>query len=254
MLQTEIIFEKLPLPKCTYPPPPYHFKGNGIALIYEIPFERVRGTIPGIYDPDPGKGKIWLKTNIYDWLEFYSLKEPETKCRYYESCYKFSIKYSSEIGDYPIKLYLDHDVPILSGIELYGLQKFRAAISAEQEGTEKHFLIERNGQTELETRLNKAKGIAAWVTTFFANAGTGSYLKKYVGNILYQEEDGREKVLYTPTRIAHIKYELAKPSKIYLREPLEWGILTEAEMRNPKYSFIITALEAELDPPRTIFI
>ena len=254
MSPAHVEFEQLSLPECRYPPPPYRFKGTGIALLYEIPFSRLKDVIPCIYDPDPGKGKIWFKVNVYDWQEFYSLTKPDINQPYHESCYKFSIRYQSEVGDYPIKLYLDHDVPILSGIEVYGLPKFRAELRFGPEDSGIRALIKRDGQTELDISLEKATGIAARLTTFFANATTGPYLKKYIGNILYQRQDGREQILYTPTRIPYIRYELARVSEVHLREPQEWGILSEAEASKPKYAFILTGIEAELGPPRTVSI
>jgi len=254
MLDARVEFEELSLPKCAYPPPPYRFNGAGMALVYEIPFARLSNVIPKIYVPDPGKKKIWFKANVYDWQEFFSLTEPDTKYHYYESCYKFSIRYRSEVGDYPVKLYLNHDIPIAVGIELYGLPKFRAEMQFERERSGSGALIQRGAQTELDVRLEKAKGIAARLTTFIANASTGPYLKNYVGNILYQKEGDDEKILYTPTYISFMRYECAQRVNIYLREPMEWGILTEAEMAKPKYAFLLTRIEAELGPPKTISI
>ena len=254
MPDARVEFEELFSPECTYAPPPYRFKGVGIALVYEIPFARLGNVIPKVYAPDPGKGKIWFKANVYDWHEFFSLAEPDTKYRYHESCYKFSIRYGSEIGDYPIKLYLDHDVPIAVGIDLYGLQKFPAEMQFNSGAAGTRALIQRGPQTELDVNLEKAKGIAARLTTLIANASTGPYLKKYVGNILYQKEGDGERILYTPTQISYMKYECARPVNVYLREPLEWGILTEAEMAKPKYAFLLTGIEAELGPPRSVSI
>lgn len=252
MPSAEVQFEELKIPECDYPPAPYRFKGVGIALVYEIPFARMENVIPSIYKPDPGKNKIWLKVNVYDWREFYSMAVPDQKVSYYESCYKFSIKYGPDIGDYPIKLYLDHDIPIVSGIELYGLPKFRADLKFDWVDSRVRAVIKRGEQVELDIEMEKAKGLVARIITKFANAGTGSYLSKYVGNIIYQKAGDSERMLYTPTHISKIKYELARPSRIFLRELLEWKILTEMEMSKPKYSFLLTSIEAELGEPKSV--
>ena len=126
MLNAKIQLENASIPDCSYPHPPYRFIGRGITLIYEIPFNRVIHAIPSVFDPDPGKGKIWFMVNFHDWQKFYPLSDPGFKHSFFESYYKFSVKYQSSLGDYPIKLYLTSQVGIASGIELYGYPKYPA--------------------------------------------------------------------------------------------------------------------------------
>ena len=79
-----------------------------------------------------------------------------------------------------------------------------------------------------------------------------SYLKRYTGNYLFKDYDGVKEMVRGTTHIKSIRYDLAKINKIYLREPLEWNILTEAEISKPKYGFIHTDITADLDPPELI--
>ena len=254
MLNAKIQLEDASIPDCTYPHPPYRFIGRGITLIYEIPFNRVINPIPSIFDPDPGKGKIWFMVNFHDWQEFYPLSDPGFRHSFFESYYKFSVKYQSRLGDYPIKLYLTSELGIASGIELYGYPKYPAEMRFELGNREGRFMIASEGKNELEIELEKSSGLLAKVVTTFANATARSYLAKYTGNFLYQKEGNRAKLTCGPTHVKKIRYTLAKAAKVYLREPLEWEILTESEMFRPKYSFFLTDIVADLDPPETISI
>jgi len=249
--------EKPILPKCSYPHPPYHFRGQGIALIYEIPYERVRGVIPNIFGPAPGKGKIWFMVNFYNWGEFYPHADPSNKYQFLEAYYKFSVDYSGKLGDYPIKLYLNSDMGIASGIELYGYPKYKAEMSynLDDDGTNVSsgsFLIKRDDKIELEIVLKRATGPIAKIMTMFANITAKSYLKQYVGNYLSPSVEDCKEFTFGQTRITKIRYDLAEVSRIYLREPVEWNILTEDEAAKPKYAFILTDTEADLDPPEVV--
>jgi hypothetical protein len=254
MPAAKIQLEKPIVPDCSYPHPPYRFVGRGISLVYEIPFSRVKGAIPSHFDPDPGKGKIWFMVHFHDWQNFYPLSDPGFKHSFFESYYKFSVKYQSRLGDYPLKLYLTSDLGIASGIELYGYPKYPAEMRFELKNQRGRFMIARDGVKELEVELEKGTGLLAKIATIFANATAGSYLTRYTGNFLYQKEGNRARLTRGPTQITKIRYHLAKATEVYLREPLEWEILTELEMLRPKYSFILTDIVADLAPPETIFI
>jgi len=254
MPDARIHVEPAMVPDCAYPMPPYHFIGEGITLVYEIPFSRVKQVIPAVLEPDPGNGKIWFMVNFYDWKHFYPLSNPDDKYSFREAYYKFSVTHQSKLGDYPVKLYLNSEVGVASGIELYGYPKYHAQMKFDLKGRKGSFAIERNGRSELEIELLKAGGIVAKISTLFANAMAKSYLKGYNGNFLFKKENGTEKMISGKTRIRSIRYDRAAITKIYLREPLEWNVLTESEILKPKYAFILTDVTADLDPPETIYV
>jgi hypothetical protein len=254
MPEARIHVEPVMVPDGTYPMPPYHFIGEGITIVYEIPFSRVKNSIPAILEPDPGNGKIWFMVNFYDWRHFYPLSNPDDRYSFCEAYYKFSVTHQSKLGDYPVKLYLTSEAGIASGIELYGYPKYYAEMKFDMKDREGHFVISRNGRSELEIDLVKAGGITAKISTFFANAMARSYLKRYTGNFLFKKENGSEKMISGTTHIRSIRYDQAEINKIFLREPLEWNILTQAEILKPKYAFILTDVTADLDPPETILV
>ena len=155
MLNAKIQLEDASIPDCTYPHPPYRFIGRGITLIYEIPFNRVINAIPSIFDPDPGKGKIWFMVNFHDWQEFYPLSDPGFRHSFFESYYKFSVKYQSRLGDYPIKLYLTSELGIASGIELYGYPKYPAEMRFELGNRGGRFMIASEWKKRAGNRTGK---------------------------------------------------------------------------------------------------
>ena len=191
--------------------------------------------------------------NFYNWQSFFPLSDPGDKYTFFEAYFKFSVKYQSKLGDFPVKLYLTSEPGIASGIELYGYPKYPAEMGFELKQKKGFFNIRSNGQSKLEVEFIQAEGMSAKLTSFFANSMARSYLKKYTGNFLYNKDDGKEKLVCGPTHISTIQYNLAKIEKIYLREPLEWNILTENEIRKPKYSFILSNITADLDPPEILF-
>ena len=140
------------IPECSYPLPPYHFIGQGITIMYEIPFSRVKNVIPAVFEPDPGRQKIWFMVSYYDWKSFFPLSNPDEKHSFYECYYKFSVTHRSALGDFPIKLYLTSDAGIASGIELYGYPKYRAEMKFELEENNGSCSIERNGRSDKSPR------------------------------------------------------------------------------------------------------
>ncbi len=248
----QIIPEEMIVPDCEYPLPPYYFSGKGIAIIYEIPFSRVKDIIPEFFTPDPEKKKIWFMINYYNWEKFYPVDDPDSLHSFNELYYKFSVKHGSQLGDYPIKLYLDSDMGIASGIELYGYPKYHAQMTFTLAGKRGSFLVQRNGITELKIEIRESKGFIAGVMSFFANMTANSYINRYSGNFLYDRVQDR--LVKGTTEIRNVNYKLAKIKRIYLREPLEWEILTEEEMLNPKYVFILEDTEAVLEQPEEITI
>lgn len=246
----QISKEKLTVPKCRYPLPPYLFRGRGITLIYEIPFVRVQSVLPDFLSPDPSSQKIWFMVNFYDWREFRPVDDPKYQHSFLECYYKLSVKYRSELGDYPVKLYLNSDVGIASGIELYGYPKYRAEMGIELDEERGRFHIARGHVSELSLEIERSTGLLAAFSTSLANLVAASYIKKYTGNYLYDDEKRRLKK--GPTRIASIRYEVARLKQTNLREPVEWGILTQAETREPKYCFILEDIEAILEKPTEV--
>ncbi len=244
-----LAYEEPLIPNCEYPRPPYYFTGRGIVLIYSIPFARVRGIVPTAFTPHPGRRKIWFMVHFHDWQRFHPVGEPQSPHSFLESYYKFSVKLGDELGDFPVKLYLDSDIGIASGVELYGYPKHRADMTFRLDNGVGEFKIERGGQTELDIALERGRGPTARIMSLFANLAARSYIRHYTGNYLTGPDAPYDGITKGPTRLTKTRYSSARLSRIQLREPLQWGILTEEEMHRPKYTFILSEVEAVLDPP-----
>jgi len=251
MTKMKFVDEPLKTPDCAYPLPPYYFYGNGIILIYEIPYERIKDGIPDFFTPDPGRKKIWFIVNLNEYKNFHPVDDPKAVHTFFEAYYKFSVKFDAKLGDFPLKLYLNSEVGIASGIKVYGYPKYLAEMSlkTDKNGNVKGLIVRKDVQ-ELKIELSIKKGLLAKITTLLANITAKSYIKKYTGNYLVNRETSE--VFTGPTELTKITYKAAKLESINLREPLEWNILTTEEINNPKYAFILPELEALLDPPDKI--
>ncbi len=66
MPDARIHIEPVMVPGCTYPMPPYHFIGQGIAIVYEIPFHLQSALIIGIlskHQKRPARANNVLNSN-----------------------------------------------------------------------------------------------------------------------------------------------------------------------------------------------
>ncbi len=252
MLIARIEPEPLVVPDVPFPDPPYRFEGRGITLIYEIPCARVTGGHPPCFEPDPGRGKVWFMVCLYDWQNFHPLADPNDRHTFLESYYKFSVKVGDRLGDFPVKLYLTSPMGIASGIRLYGYPKYGAEMSCHLEEEGGRFSVTREGRSELDVELARITGLRGRVTTFLTNLAAAAYLKRYTGNFLYTRNASGERLIHAPTRIREIRYAPARVTRIHLREPLAWGLLTEREAARPRYAFILPRVVAELEGPQPL--
>jgi acetoacetate decarboxylase len=141
-------------PSLPYPGPPYRYEGNQVlSITFKTNPEVLRALVPAPLEPNPdglmalGVGRL-------------KVVDPRVG-EYNEAFLVIPVKHEGEAGLYMPVLYLDSDVSILGGREVYGFNKVGADVTWGLDGDRFHARVVRRGTTIIEVSATLGERVGA---------------------------------------------------------------------------------------------
>ncbi len=136
-----------------YGTPPYKFEGSRLI---SITFR----TSPAIVQAIVPKPLLANQKGIMSIVIGEQKIVDPMRLSYHEAIILVPVSYAGAEGNYLPVLYLDKDVPIIAGREIYGYSKFEAEIHLKEDDTRIHATVTRDGTTLIDAILSRVEPAA----------------------------------------------------------------------------------------------
>ncbi len=224
------------------PPVPMEVSGEGIALFYLVPWERVAGLMPSGLKPFPGPDKIWFRVDCLNWKKLtVKVNDDLKKVKpFLELDYRFMVTKDGQLGSYPIRLQMNELHAVLWARAHGSYPAFKINVAYANFSPYIHIFQFRND--ELATAVveaNPLEGLSSNLNDLFNRKADADLWAAGGLDFVVNAETGEIKTL---KRAFSASVKSAAVETLLLRDPRKWGLLTAEEIKNPDKVLILDSI------------
>jgi acetoacetate decarboxylase len=138
----------MPVTAAIYPEPPYLYRGGNVLMcVFQTKEEILKNIVP---EPlIPAEGNL-----VYAWINDFEIVDV---VHYHEAIISVPVLFRGNPGNYMAYLYLDSDVAIAAGREIWGFPKKEGRFTLSKEGDLMTRAVERGGAEVLKISVELTK-------------------------------------------------------------------------------------------------